>query len=561
MATLIVVFITLCYFYFATAGYQEYDLVVMKGKFITDGRHCEDEIAFFHNYEEDDKSLVTLLIISLGEIQKDGCINCEFHQAHHCSFPSTMLAKFTIKSFNQSSLTREEKEKLMLITEDYCSFMVDRNDTSFWRGMENVSDQFFLNVFFAHIVKKFGLNGLFYVNNKLFDSEMQVEFVHFYQECLRLRPRLLADAEIARSVQKGDLVKVKRALKQQKNEILQAKAVHFYGSFGRIITSRKNKRNQTEFAIQSLFDKEMKLALRPKYLFKISKIYLHARQNQRLIEENQDDVILYLPYFWNKDDKQATFGMNKFQNYLFAMNHRKSNIIIDPVISISYLLLCWYPENTEFSATETTFRCLPFYLDKVNWPRIKNVIGRMKKTSKHKERQFIEGIEKLFNLHFDKIMKSKYEEEIPVSTSMASGKTYDFYLELEAKIQKDLRKSHKKNVAFYHKLLDAIAVDAHAWIVHQHPEYWQEIATQRTHSCFCFKEALEALYRISVIRNYLQANAKGRDLHVIYHREQEITLLRNLTAALSAKIDTEWNVNNTKTSDMLVSEIVVETSR
>lgn len=61
---------------------------------------------------------------------------------------------------------------------------------------------------------------------------------------------------------------------------------------------------------------------------------------------------------------------------------------------------------------------------------------------------------------------------------------------------------------------------------------------------------------MSVIHNYLKANAKGHDLHIICYGDEKCGLLQNFTAALAKKIDTEWNINNPNVSDIVASRIV-----
>ena len=553
-------------------GMQDHDLVVISGNHLDIEYHDQEVIALLVEQGDNDLALISYPVLFYDE-KTDVC-----DVTYKCaSIPVEMVRAFKpmslSKSSNQSGLSVLDRSMVRATLQIHAAIVEQRHlpNSTFWLLMKAVPLKTFCNVFYAFIWKKFGLSALYYVHHLDFKVRgTHDDFNCFYQKFLRLRPRLLSNAGIADSIQKGDLVKLKRTLKQQKNESLQARAAHFCGSFGQIMTMRKNSRNQTEYEIQSLFDKDMKLALRPKYLFKITKIYLHCRQNQafqRSMEKNTDDHVLCLPYFWSENQNQAIFGMNKFQSFVFAMSHRKDNIIIDPVISISYLLLCWNADGPKSGcmSTENTFRGLAFCMDKINWSRIMNVIGKMKKTSKQKEKIFMEGIEKLFKSHFDKMIKSQYEEEIliPGTILKPSGKTYDFYMELEAKVHKDLRKAHMKNQALYNKLLTAIAEDAHVWIAQQHPEYWQEFETERAHLHNTFKEALEALYRISVIRHYFAANAKGKNLHVMCYPEtnREDTLLQNLTVALSAKINTEWKNNNTKVSDMIVSELIVTNGR
>ena len=536
--------------------FNVYDLVVINGFIVNTDTTYQDEIGLFIEKLKQGCGLALVSYVSVHYENKDDAGTLK-HKCHR--IPIKMLRPFKPMSMKKSSnrldtrLTSMDRVKIINAFGAHLSIMQGRSGrngtlTPFWQQMDFVPDEAFFDVFCGFIWKNFGMNGLFYVNDKNFDATMEERFILFYQKYLRLRPRLLSDAEITISVQKGDLVKVKKKLKQQKNECLQARAAYFAGSFGRIITSRKNKRNQTEYEIQSLFEKDMKLALRPKYLSKITKIYLHCRKNGDLIANG---MILYLPYYWDETHEIGIFGMDELQGLICALSHRQENIIIDPIISISFLLLCWNEKDPKAScmSTQDVFNSLSFCMDKINWSRIMNVIEKMKKTSKQKEKTFMEGIEKFFSLHFDKITNSfKDGTEI-------RGKPSDFAKELDVKIQRDLRKAHSKNLALYTKLLVCIAEETRIWLSEQHPEYSREFARDYN----SFKDPLERLYRVSVTQHYLKANTNGKDLHVIHYQDKckARSLLKNLTHALSAKINTEWNINNVNASALLASEIIV----
>merc|ERR1712176_1736020 len=104
---------------------------------------------------------------------------------------------------------------------------------------------------------------------------------------------------------------------------------------------------------------------------------------------------------------RSGYVLSTFQSMLLSMSHpNNSNVIIDPVLSISFLLFCWSEPSDPSSCslkTEGAFKCLSFCMDKINWPRIMSVIAKMKMTSKQKEKTFIEEIEKFFNLHLYKL--------------------------------------------------------------------------------------------------------------------------------------------------------------
>ena len=131
-----------------------------------------------------------------------------------------------------------------------------------------------------------------------------------------------------------------------------------------------------------------------------------------------------------------------------------------------------------------------------------------------------------------------------------SGLTAQFHWELTRKIAKDLRKAPGKSLALYTKLMSEISQETMAWISELHSDYCAQFEGYMTLS------SLEALYRVAVIRNYLKANAKGHDLHVIYYGDDETAILRNLTWALSEKINVEWIINNLTVAEVLAKKII-----
>ena len=416
------------------------------------------------------------------------------------------------------------------------------------------------NLFYASTVHHFGINGLWFLNNNHFDDESNRCFNQFYAKYLRIEPRSIA-AEVV--VRRGDVVKIK-SLKPQNNSDLQFIAWYLDGSFGKISTflpgdlTRKNSRNQTEIAIQSLFDSDMKLALRPKYLCRITKLHFHRIWDDvgadcKSFWEIERNELLYIPYF-HKDEKLHVIVANRFckqQGLMFAMhNQGKANIIIDPAISACTILMD-VQQSRDSVNIRNVFCSLPFCMDRVTGKRIMRNIVKMRKSSRAKERIFIEAIEKLFDAHYAKM---KGEKTKLFNNSGTFGQRYsstcEFHLELKQKIERDLKKAHgKKILALYSKLLDEIVKETKIWVAGLHQDYWREFDE--------FFGSFDRLFRVCVIQNYLKANAKGHDLHVIYYGDEDEELLNNLSAAFSEKINVEWNINDLMVAQMLTSRIII----
>ena len=132
------------------------------------------------------------------------------------------------------------------------------------------------------------------------------------------------------------------------------------------------------------------------------------------------------------------------------------------------------------------------------------------------------------------------------------GETAQFHIELKRKIERDLGKAHsKKYLALYSKLTLEISKETMAWTNELHPDYLKQVNGPR----FSLSR-LRNLNRISVIRNYFKANAKGHDLHVIYYGDDNHGLLQNLTAVFAEKINAEWNINNMNVSAVVADKII-----
>ena len=177
----------------------------------------------------------------------------------------------------------------------------------------------------------------------------------------------------------------------------------------------------------------------------------------------------------------------------------------------------------------------------------------MKKSTKAKERIFIDDIQKMFNVHYETLMNTKpaISGFVVEYGPKPKGKTAEFHLELIRKIERDLRKAPGKNLALYTKLLDELSKETRLWLSELHSDYWSQFDGPH----LSLKE-LKELYRVSVIRHYLKANAKGRDLHVIYHGGKRCPLLMDLSTALAQKINAEWNINDLNVSQILANKII-----
>ena len=396
----------------------------------------------------------------------------------------------------------------------------------------------------------------------------------------------LPNSVIANGIKAGDLVKI-QALKAQRNESLQIRAQHFDRSFGEIIPfvsgdlRRKNSRNQTEFAVQSLFDDGMKLALRPKYLSKVTKICVHRIVEDvtfrelvkyRAIWKNERNEVLFLQFSRDTDEETGIYprkhqSFHRMNYLLFELcNKDSNNMAMDRAVSSFFPIFRGHlpiedMRESDIGDIESTMINLPFYTDKFLWQR---VIERMKMNSGTSvdERELIGEIEMLTHHHYTTFAN------ISEANSMREvlGGNQAFY-EFDCEWSSMISKSFQKNVAFYAKLLNVIRQEM-MWLISElHPDYkrlYEGLAADQMNQCVHMDNVqdchyrMKAMHRLSVIRHYLKANANGHDLHVICYGTNDRGLLQNLSAALAEKVNVEWDINNLNASAHLASKFIVD---
>ena len=514
---------------------DNHDLVLINGEY--DGIKYDDEVG--------------LILVQWKEWTRVGMIvtgyaNNYFHYSYkRRTLPNALLrAYFIQKSRNRSSLTQKQEGEMRLIC-SATSHIID----DYKKHKNDIRDAI-VHLAFGIIAKKFGITGFYYAFTDLMwafresANQTQSSFGLFYDKYLRLRPRSLADSDIALSVQKGDLVRI-RGLKPQKNESLQARAAYFYGSFGRIITSRKNKRNQTEYPIQSLFDKDMKLALRPKYLFKITKIHVHrmaktynfslaAHYFLYSLLDGPNNQVLYLPHFVSEGGgiiaPSNEIAVIMLQNYM-----NKSQIISDIAIHVFLPIILNIPKPIKALDLSHELLSFPFYFDEGKiWKRVKETM--MKNVTLHSEKILIQRIDtvvKHLNDYWQSVTEWRFE-----------------------KLRREIKKISKclgKHQSFFHHLLIEVRNEM-LWMIQEfHPDYFRFFDPKNK---LRIVDRLKALYRVSVIQNYLKACSKGQDLHVVCYQDEEHGLMQNLSAALAEKINIEWAINNINASMILADAII-----
>ena len=522
------------------------DLVVIDGVF--NGMEYDDEVALFLNSD------AHFTIVGKIDVHATQCHS--FHCSYkYCKVPNKMVRAFAIKkskSRNESRLTQTNQDEIRLI----CTAMRAIIDEHQSHNIDIYHSN--THLAFGIISHKFGFQGFNYAFSdlilKLPDSSNETRriFNAFYQKHFWLKPRLLLRV----AVRTGDLVNI-QSLKPQKNETLQNRARHFDESFGEISTflsgvlMRGNSRNQTEFVVQSLFDNTTKLALRPKYLSKITMIYVHRlplpkhfslKQFQHLVTplfESQSNKILHLPHRDMGDGKIGDFYMTDFAVFMLQ-SRDKPQMLFDVGIS-SFTSLIYGPiQISEFANALLSF---PFYFDEIMWQNVKD---RMRINATSQERRVIRTLDLIIGdinarfMNFDLVKDGR--------------RLHKWLQRWGENIQVELtRLECKQHAEFYSRLFAEIRNEMLGIIQGLHPDYFKQYYTK---TFIGIRSTLRNLYRVSVVQNYLKANSEGCDLHVIYYGDQEECLSESVNFALSEKINVEWNINNMNVTKILTNRIV-----
>ena len=558
MATclLILLSVTLTQAVQETPKYHVHDLVIVND---TDSHDCEcvgiclghngesTKVGFFEHFETSD--LV--------------------HVSYNCiDIPTKTVRAFKVK---KTRWMRQATLENVRVYEPYLWFIDDHEDQSINRRrcIQNLK-----KLLLGLLAHNFGLNGLYnFVNIFMELSDLD----EFYQKYLRLAPRSFASSAIVNTVKAGDLVKIE-ALKPQKNRSLQIRAQHFDGSFGEIRTFlsgnlfRKNSRNQPEFAIQSLFEKNMALGLRPKYLCKITKIHVHRIGEDLTFREfakyrtfwrDGRNEVLFLQFVKNIDGTTGILPMeyescHRMNYLLFELCNKGSNsMVIDRAVSSFFLVFRGDAPfesmtRSDIVAAETDMINLLFCTDKALWER---ALDTMNADLSVRERPFIDGIGVLMNKHYAKI--ANISEAQSMRAVLSGNQAFNqFHSEWSNKI----RQIFQHSMALCVSLLNVVRMEQMQLVSELHPDY-KSLFESWAADAVCVKKSndrMTAMQRLSVIHHYLKANANGHDLHVICYADEEHGYLRNLTSALSERINVEWDINNLNVSQMMANKIVIE---
>ena len=501
------------------------DLLIVDGEYIVDGTIYKDEIVMCSEYGHNCTVATVITVTKIG------------YSHEEVTFPTKRLRAFSIKkSKSNNPLALSGKDRLKI--ESICEMVAPSNVQIAFTQIKTLP--------FGMIAHRFGPNGYFYAFNycKEFMLYPQDFYDAFFEKYLRLEPRSLANSAIAKTVRTGDLVSIK-PLTPQKNASLQIRAQHFGGSFGEMSTfrsgdlTRKNSRNQTEFAIQSLFGKREKLGLRPKYLCRITKIYVHRisddfpfcefRELVLSLLSNPSRNILYLPH-----KSPELVLMDEYAIFMLQQRKRQ-NLIFD--VALSAVNGLHLSHKTVFEVYQQILS-FPFFMTPDIWQR---VIGRVRMGSH--PTKMVTKMNTLFERMNAKFMKMQLDKKQNLTQIIAMTDV----------IQNTLSKFPIKTYSnAYVNLFYAMTEELSASIQEQHPDYIEQFCDAN----ITLVMQLCNLYRISVIQNYLKANAKGRDLHVICYGDHRRQNLWDFRVALSEKINVEWKINNSNVSDVLTNEMI-----
>ena len=123
---------------------------------------------------------------------------------------------------------------------------------------------------------------------------------------------------------------------------------------------------------------------------------------------------------------------------------------------------------------------------------------------------------------------------------------------IKQNIDSDLKISIRQHRSGYHNLINVIKDELMASVKELRPDYMEQYDPAQNTTVFV---RLQSLYRISVIRNYFKANAKGHDLHVFTYGDGENGFLQDLWTLFAQKLNIEWTIRNTNVCHILADEI------
>ena len=375
--------------------FEYLDLLMVNGEY--NGTIYKNQIVLF--LEQNQNYAVTKLI-TITNPGTAAVPEYEYDYRQQAIFPNEALRPLLIKKSrlkNQaSSFSLEDRWKIQCIC-DTATYIIECRDDEDPSADISISCGDFI-LCFGLVGNQFGLQGIYYsfnYLNNLAETPRNVShdfLTEFIAKYLRNEHNLLANSAIANGVKEGDLMRVK-TLKPQKNAALQIKVQHFGGSFGEITTfipgnlRRKNSRNQTEFAIRSLFSRTMKLALRPKYLLKVTKIYIHRISNPFSFAQfrelvlsllsDQSKNILYLPHRIHHQWESPYILMDKFSIFMLQQRDRQ-NFIHDIVIWSSFAINGMYELPSKLPDICRWFFSFPFFMTCNIW---EHVVMRLRMTS------------------------------------------------------------------------------------------------------------------------------------------------------------------------------------
>ena len=485
--------------------------------------------------KNDDESKITFLLANRTN-DYSMCI------LHLIWVPNNLLRPFSIskrKSITQSTLNWNDRSVIRGMNEQHMSMPL------------NYSSGCVFDLCLANAVHRCGLSGFCYSANHLLKSHA-ISALLFWQFHHRYLQFNLSPFQGGAA-----LVKI-RALKHQKDSALQMRAAHLSNSFGQIIQNvsiRHNSRNQIEYPVQSLLNPKMKLRIRPKYLQQISKLIIHKisksctfSQFQSLVYglvKGKDRNVLFLPHV----QKGPNIGnpLSRFSLLMFQMQNKGKENVINDIGIRSFCVMSRIHNGLSSDNVIELYKCFPFQLDKAIWLRAMEEFKKIVVVPKQKA--LVKTVNNVFKMHYDKLMRIGCDKAI----NFADPFKWD------TKMEKDFCKSLKHSHHFYASLLGDIATEIMHSIFAMHPDYLNEIKwgdETTTITAVSLGNKLRKLYQISAVQSYFKANAKGRDLHIVCFGDEKEGMLQNLTAALSDRINTEWNINDTFVSQMVSNNII-----
>ena len=408
----------------ANSTFDHQDLVFVNG--VYNETVFKSQVAVCNGRQDEDGN------VEIMTIGNDPCAD-----ANVLTVPSSMLIQFSIKqSLDESQmfvLTESARTKIYKISARIFSLEV------YWRKQRPVCVEGIRSLvlgtqlWMGMISHLYGRHGYHYCHNILSSKGSSIlddVFDPFYQKHLRFK---LPAVTQNNAIGAGDLIKIK-TLKNQSSSNLQSRAQNLGGSFGQVMLNKSvlyNSRNQIEYPIQSLFYRNMTLRIRPKYLRRITKIYLYESKDFSL--SDFADLVTKLVADPNNEVLHLSSNRMSIDTLCISqMKHKRNydNLILDIGVFSFTFFVDSEDKKVITSQILVALGSLPLRINQQIWER---VMKKMRLNSHPNHYALLKKINGCIQGNFEKLMAVKLQH-------YSNDSVKELVQGFVEKVMKDLRK-------------------------------------------------------------------------------------------------------------------------